>query len=293
MSKLIIKPDKSPLVKYKTPVSNSIDKQIPGDAVNVSGNTQEAQNKITFAGHATVLVEMDGVTLLTDPLLRKRAAHLARLVAVPDYSAWDVDAILISHMHWDHLDFPTLRAFGYDMPLIVPKGAAKLLKKKGFKYIEEIVPDQTVQLNGVKIIATPANHSNTRVPMSKHKGDSMGFIIDGSDEIYFAGDTDLFPEMENIGTDIDVALIPVWGYGPTIGSGHLDPYRAAKALEHLTPTIAIPIHWGTYVPIGMVWMQLSFMKTPPRSFAKHASIIAPNVEVKILEPGDSFQFKHL
>ena len=223
-------------------------------------------NRITFAGHATVLIEMDGLTLLTDPLLRRRVAHLARLVELPDFSVWDVDAILISHMHWDHLDLRTLRKFGYEMPIIGPRGISNLLKRNGFRNVLELLPDESTTLGDVQIIATPANHNGHRYPLG-NKIDSLGFIIDGSNEIYFAGDTDLFPEMEDIGTDIDVALIPVWGYGPTLGSGHLDPYRAAEALTHLSPTIAIPIHWGTYAPVGMVWMQLPFMQHPPRIYS--------------------------
>jgi L-ascorbate metabolism protein UlaG (beta-lactamase superfamily) len=114
----------------------------------------------------------------------------------------------------------------------------------------------------------------------------MGFIIQGSHRTYFAGDTDLFPEMARIGQDLDVALLPVWGWGPRLGNGHMDPLRAAESLPMLRPRVAIPIHWGTFCPIGTGWMQ--FLSRPPRAFAHYAADLAPEVEICILEPGQSF-----
>ncbi len=98
----------------------------------MSENSQVNGNfNMTYTGHSTVLIEMDGIRLLTDPLLRSRVAHLGRLVDVPDVSQWNLDAVLISHMHWDHLDLPSLRLLGYDTHMIVPRGAAQYLQQKG------------------------------------------------------------------------------------------------------------------------------------------------------------------
>lgn len=245
------------------------------------------QVSLTYTGHSTVMIEMDGIRLLTDPLLRRRVAHLGRLVSAPNITDWDLDAILISHMHWDHLDLPSLRLLGSGTRLIVPRGAAKYLRKKGFRRVEEIGRYEQIRIGPVTILATPANHPGDR-PFWGPSVESLGYLIQGSQEIYFAGDTDLFPEMEMIGENIDVAFIPVWGYGPTLGSGHLDPYRAAKSLPQVAPRVAVPIHWGTYCPIGMIWMQLPFLHIPPRLFEEHAGIIAPEVDVQILEPGQTF-----
>ena len=95
--------------------------------------------------------------------------------------------------------------------------------------------------------------------------------------------------METLGQEIDVALLPVWGYGPTLGAGHLDPYKAAKSLSSVGPRVAVPIHWGTYCPIGMMWMQMAFLHYPPRIFEEHARVMAPEVDIKILRPGESYQ----
>ena len=243
---------------------------------------------ITYTGHSTVLIEMDGIRLLTDPLLRTRVAHLGRLVDLPAVADWNLDAVLISHLHWDHLDLPSLRLLGYDTHMIVPKGAGEYLQKKGFKSVEEIGRYELTLLGGVTILGTPAEHPGDR-PLFGPSVDSLGFLIQGSQEVYFAGDTDIFPEMEVLSDHTDVALLPVWGYGPTLGAGHLDPYRAAKALPGIAPKVAVPIHWGTYCPIGMVWMQMAFLNYPPHSFQKYAQKIAPEVDIKILEPGESFE----
>lgn len=253
-----------------------------------NGSSQNGYLNLTYTGHSTVLIEMDGMRVLTDPLLRRRVAHLGRLVETPNLSDAMVDAVLISHMHWDHLDLPSLRMLGMDTPLIVPRNAAKYLQKKGFRNIHEIGRYEDIRVGDLTIMATPAEHSGNS-PFFGPSVDSLGYMIRGSQEIYFAGDTDLFPEMETLSNEIDVALLPVWGYGPTLGAGHLDPYRAAKSLPCVDPSVAVPIHWGTYCPIGMMWMQMPFLHAPPRIFAKHAREMAPKVDIKILEPGESLQ----
>jgi L-ascorbate metabolism protein UlaG (beta-lactamase superfamily) len=234
------------------------------------------------------MIEMDGIRLLTDPLLRSRVAHLGRLVDAPNFNGSRMDAVLISHMHWDHLDLPSLRLLGYDTHLIVPRRAAKYLKKKGFRNVEEIGRYEQTKVGGVTIMATPAEHPGSS-PFFGPTVESLGYLIKGSQEVYFAGDTDLFPEMETLSAAIDVALLPVWGYGPTLGAGHLDPYRAAKSLSSVDPRVAVPIHWGTYCPIGMLWMHMAFLRYPPRMFEEHARIMAPDVDIRILEPGQSMQ----
>jgi L-ascorbate metabolism protein UlaG (beta-lactamase superfamily) len=117
----------------------------------------------------------------------------------------------------------------------------------------------------------------------------MGFVVRGSKTVYFAGDTDLFGEMDSLEPNLDVAVLPVWGWGPTLSRGHLSPERAAESLRLLRPRIAIPIHWGTYLPIGMAWMKPRFLTRPPVDFKTAANRIAPEVEVRILEPGETTQ----
>jgi L-ascorbate metabolism protein UlaG (beta-lactamase superfamily) len=115
-------------------------------------------------------------------------------------------------------------------------------------------------------------------------------LISGSSSVYFAGDTDIFPEMADLDSDLDVALLPVWGWGPTLGNDHMSPKRAAESLSLLKPKMAVPIHWGTFAPIGLGWIQPSFLTEPPHQFKGHANDIAPGVDVRIVDPGNFVRF---
>ena len=107
-----------------------------------------------------------------------------------------------------------------------------------------------MDLGGVQVDAVEALHSGFRPPLGP-TAPAIGFVIRGTRSVYFAGDTDMFPGMADLGP-IDLALIPVWGWGPTLGRGlHLDPLRAAEALRLIRPRAAVPIHWGTYWPHAM------------------------------------------
>ena len=243
--------------------------------------------QLTFVGHATILIEFDGVRLLTDPILRDKVMHLRRRTQVFE-TAWyrDIDAVLLSHLHYDHLDFPSLELLRDDTKMIVPTGMGAMLQRRGFENIQELALDAVTSIGPVSITATRADHDRARFRYGP-AADTLGFVISGSSTIYFPGDTDIFPEMKDIATSLDVALMPVWGWGPTLGKGHLDPYRAALALQLLKPRIAIPIHWGTLYPFGMNLLNPDFLFDPPHSFARHAADLSPQVEVKILQPGET------
>ncbi|MGD2077589.1 MAG: MBL fold metallo-hydrolase [Chloroflexota bacterium] len=243
--------------------------------------------EVTYVGHATVLIELDGMRLLTDPLLRRHVGHLRRRFPLPEEIFDNIDAVLISHLHGDHLDLPSLKRVGRDVRMIVPKGAGAYLKVRRFRDVEEIEEGGSTEVGGVKIEATRADHGGRQLPWLPW-ADPLGYVIDGSHEIYFAGDTDLFPEMADIGIELDLALLPVWGWGPNLGKGHLNPYRAAQALEHLRPKAVIPIHWGTYSPFGLEVLRPKFLTQPPQEFAGHAAELSPNVQVHILNPGQTY-----
>ncbi len=98
--------------------------------------------------------------------------------------------------------------------------------------------------------------------------------------------------MAELGTSLDTALLPVWGWGPSLGPGHLDPERAAEALRLLRPRLAVPIHWGTFHPIGMGNGRSTFLHEPPLHFARHAALVAPDVRVEIVQPGSGLVLAH-
>ena len=259
---------------------------------------------IRFLGHATVLIDLGYTRILTDPLLRHRVSGLVWRHPRPRTELdHKVDAVLISHMHQDHLDLPSLRQLGRQVPLLVPRRAGGFLARRGFRSIHELSPGQAVAVSEsaatgeptgihtpmgageVRVLATPANHTGFRPPFGPLAG-CLGFIVEGGARVYFAGDTDLFPEMAALGP-IDVALLPVAGWGPTLGPGHMNAHRAAQALRLIRPRIAIPIHWGSFAPLGMHFHPWQFLIRPPLEFQEHARTLAPDVEVRILEPGES------
>jgi L-ascorbate metabolism protein UlaG (beta-lactamase superfamily) len=244
-------------------------------------------NQITYLGHATLLLEMDGIRLLTDPLLRDSVFHLRRRsapVRAPSYQ--NIDVVLISHLHRDHFDIPSLRMLGRETLLIVPAGTADLLHRKGFSNIEEMHPGDSTGVGTLSIQATIAQHHSMYPPFGPST-ESLGYLIRGSQTVYFPGDTDVFPGMSDLAEDLDVALLPVWGWGPNIGPGHMNPHRAAEALTLLHPRMAIPIHWGTFYPRWLGWFRPNLMVLPPQLFRQEASKLMPMVEIHILTPGST------
>jgi L-ascorbate metabolism protein UlaG (beta-lactamase superfamily) len=246
--------------------------------------------KITFLGHSTVVIEMDGVRLLTDPFLRGRLGHLRRRSTPVDLDeVASVDVILISHLHHDHFDPASLKMIDRSAVVIVPQGARRVVDKLGFERVEELPAGEQVTLGGIDVRATPASHDGKRGPFGPD-AEAVGYLVTAGQRIYFAGDTDLFDEMKDIGPNLDLALLPVWGWGPKLGRGHLDPRRAAEALTLLTPRVAIPIHWGTLSRIGLGRAGRHLLTDPPHRFAGEAARLAPEVEVRIVQPGDSVTF---
>ena len=244
--------------------------------------------RVTFLGHATIVIDMDGVRILTDPILRTRVGPLVRLRAPIDVARWaDVDVILISHSHWDHLDHGSLRMLGPSVPIIVPRGMASGLRRRGFGSVTEVVPGDDVEIGGIRIEAVRAEHRGFGPPVGgTHL--SLGYIVHGSQRHYFAGDTAFFEAMADFAVGLDLALLPVWGWGPTAKpSEHLDPFGAARAVAAIKPRYAVPIHWGTLHPVGLRWMRPSTRIDPPHQFAQLVRRLAPHTIVRVLPVGSS------
>ena len=241
--------------------------------------------RVTYVGHATILIDLDGVRILTDPVLRARVVHLRRIAPpVSAGSLGQVDAILLSHAHWDHLDLPSLRTFDRSVPVVVPRGLGALIRKLRFAEVSEVDVGEKIGIGGVEVTATPAEHDGRRGPLGV-SAPALGFVVTGSKRVYFAGDTDLFDDMEAIGGSLDVALLPVAGWGKKLGPGHLDAARAATAASLLKPRIAVPIHWGTFRPVS----ERGDPGHPETEFRDRAAKLAPEVDVRILAPGETLE----
>ncbi len=244
--------------------------------------------RIEYVGHSTVVVDLDGVRLVTDPLLRNRVAHLRRVAPVDTRARRGLDAVLISHAHYDHLDLPSLEKLGKKLPVVVPRGLGGLLRKRKFESVVEVEVGETIRIGALEIRAVPAEHEGSRGPFGA-SADALGYVITGSKSVYFAGDTDLFDGMHEL-APVDLALLPIWGWGPGLGAGHLDPRRAAEAVALLRPGLVVPIHWGTYFPIHLGLRGApGFVDLPPTEFLAAVRETAPEVDVRVLEPGQSLE----
>lgn len=246
--------------------------------------------RLTYVGHGTVLLDLDGVRLLTDPLLRTRVAHLRRAVpAVSADSLRGIDAVLVSHAHYDHLDLPSLERLGRALPVVLPRGLGRLLRRLRFESVTEVDVGEELNIGALTVRATPAEHAGGRGPFGVRAA-AVGFAVLGSTRVYFAGDTDLFSAMTGLVAELDLALLPIWGWGPNLGPGHLDPTRAAEAARRLAPRTVVPIHWGTYAPItSRLWRSPAFLGSPPTLFAAELAKTAPNVRLQVLQPGESVE----
>jgi L-ascorbate metabolism protein UlaG (beta-lactamase superfamily) len=240
--------------------------------------------KLVFVGHATVAVDLDGTRLLTDPFLRTRLGPLRRHGPPAARAALrDLDAVLISHLHRDHADLPSLRQLG-DVPMLVPPGAGGFFERRGFRSVSELALGSSTQVGAVTVTAIQAVHDGER--RGSHDAQAIGFLLSGRQRIYFAGDTDLFDGMRAL-RGVDLALLPIWGWGPNLGPGHMDPERAARAAALIEPKIVVPIHWGTLYPRFLHRLRPRPLGDPPLELARWMAELAPQAELRVLAAGES------
>jgi L-ascorbate metabolism protein UlaG (beta-lactamase superfamily) len=241
--------------------------------------------RLTYIGHSTVLIELDGVRILTDPVLGARLGPLRRLGPMPDpASLGAIDAVLISHSHPDHFHGASLRAIPGHPLILVPHGLGRSASRHGHE-VREVTTNDRIEIGAVRVTAVPARHG--RWPRHRDAR-PLGFLIEGSTRLYFAGDTALYEGMARLAGHVDVALLPVGRWGPPHGPARLSPSTAVDAARLVGADIAVPIHWGTLVLPGFAtgrwgWGSLD----AGDAFAREAADRAPALEVRVLRPGDS------
>jgi L-ascorbate metabolism protein UlaG (beta-lactamase superfamily) len=248
-------------------------------------------DRITYVGHATVLIELGGTRVITDPVLRAHIlGFIRRRAPEPDpQSARGIDAVLISHLHHDHFDPGSLHRIGRSVAVFAPAGAGRTIRRRGFTNVTEVLAGESVKLGGIEVTATRAVHNGRRYKLGREVA-AVGYVIAGHGRrVYFAGDTDLFPGMASLSGDLDAALLPIGGWGPDIGAGHLDFRRAAEAAAMLRPRIAIPIHWGTFMRVGLGHRRAEVLERPGRRFAAQVAERGAGVRAVVLEPGESVE----
>jgi L-ascorbate metabolism protein UlaG (beta-lactamase superfamily) len=240
--------------------------------------------RLTYVGHATVLIEIDGVRILTDPVLRGHIGALRRLGPSPapvDIGA--IDVVLISHAHPDHFDRASLRQIGGSPLMVLPRGLGRTGGRLGHPTMELAV-NERVEVRGVRITAVPARHG--RWPLERTVR-PIGYLIEGSTRVYFAGDTALYPGMARLAGRVDVALLPVGRWGPPSGPGRLTPTTAVEAAVMVGARIAVPVHWGTlYVPGFRAGRWGWGALRAGDAFAEEGRQI-PNLDIVVLQPGEA------
>ncbi|MET9735882.1 MBL fold metallo-hydrolase [Streptomyces sp. NPDC006458] len=246
--------------------------------------------EITWWGHATCTVADSDVRVLTDPLFARRLAHLRRRRgALPPPGAWTADVALVSHLHADHLHVPSLARLAPGTRLLVPLGARRsvpTLRRLSHLRISEMAPGDETRIGDVLVRAVPAAHDGRRLPVGPHRSPALGYVVEGEARTYFAGDTGLFDTMAKEVGPVDVALLPVGGWGPYLGAGHLDAGRAAQALARLGAGSAVPVHYGTYWPIGLDAVRPHEFHAPGEEFVRLAAESAPGAAVHRLGHGE-------
>jgi L-ascorbate metabolism protein UlaG (beta-lactamase superfamily) len=243
--------------------------------------------RITYLGHASALIELDGVKVITDPLLRPRLMRVLRRVAPAPTTEQltGIDLVLLSHAHRDHLDAPSLRMLDGEPRVAYPGPARSVVDAAGYP-AELMRAGDTVEAGEVVVEAVHADHDGRRMPWNRD-GTALGYIVRGpSGSVYFAGDTAVFEGMSAF-APVDAALLPVSGWGPRLPAGHMGPEEAIEAVKLIAPRVAIPIHWGTYERLAM--RPDSEREGRARRFVDQVAAVSPGVRAELLAPGSSIE----
>lgn len=219
--------------------------------------SNRTQTSITWIGHSTFLIQMNGINLLTDPVWAERMAFAKRLAA-PGLRIEElppIDAVLLSHSHYDHMDMPTLRFFR-NAQLFVPVGLSGKLRAKGFARVTELSWWEHAQLGGLELHFVPAQHWTRRTLVDTNRSHWGGWVIQpaltGEERgaVYFAGDSGYFPGFRRIGERFAIrhALMPIGAYEPEwfMSAQHVTPEEAVQAYLDVQGEVFVPMHYGAF-----------------------------------------------
>jgi L-ascorbate metabolism protein UlaG (beta-lactamase superfamily) len=213
---------------------------------------------LTWIGHSTFLINLEGTTILTDPVFsRKVGISLLGLMTVglerfvpPALKFQDlppIDLVLVSHAHMDHYDIPSLRRLPRDVPMILARDTSEFIDGLGYTNVQELDWGQTASAAGVRIEAVPVKHWGRRYPWDRDRGYNGFLLQKHKRSILFGGDTaytELLPAALNL-RPIDVALLPIGGYNPYIAN-HASPEQAWDLFHEMRARYLIPMHWRTF-----------------------------------------------
>jgi L-ascorbate metabolism protein UlaG (beta-lactamase superfamily) len=250
-------------------------------------------SRITFINHATVLIQINGVNIITDPIYSSSVGWVAPRLQKPGIPFEElplIDFILISHNDYDHLSMRTLRKLRRRNPstVLVPIGDAKYARKAGFTEVFELNFWEKFERYDTRITCVPAKHKGNRMPLQRNKQLCCGYVIErDSKVIYFAGDTGYGEHFKEISSHflLNAAMLPIGAYKPHewFREIHLNPQTAMKAFLDLKAKLLIPIHWGTFK------ISDEPLREPPILLLEEAKRLGMVDSVRILENGGAVE----
>jgi len=215
--------------------------------------------RITYIGHATLLIEIGPYNILTDPHFGRRLVSIKRVrePGIPFHNLPKIDFILISHPHFDHLHIRTLKRFTHETTAIASESSADLFRHKITCRLIEISEGETLEHGDLKISTAPCIHRKAARVYFGPPRETLSFVISlKGTTVYFAGDTAYGPHFRELAANnkIDVALLPIGPHKPRVHMKrkHMDPEDALKAFEDLQAAYMIPYHWGTFKQVAFV-----------------------------------------
>jgi N-acyl-phosphatidylethanolamine-hydrolysing phospholipase D len=260
--------------------NNAPEQQTP-DAAQLRSYGKDSQPTVTWIGHSTLLLQMGGLTFLTDPIWSKIPSPIPPLgprrfvppaVAISELPT--IDFIMISHNHYDHLDLPTLRALAARNPqtlFLVPLGNATLLRRHGIDNVKELDWGESIRLAGLTVHCLPAQHWSKRSLTDTNKALWSSWAVVGEyRRFYHAGDTGYFPGFKKIADYLgpfDLAAVPIGAYAPRqmMRASHMNPEEAISAALDLDAKVAVAMHFGTFD------LSDEPLDQPPRRFKEAAA----------------------